>query len=187
MFDFESFPKYKAAAVQAGMVLRDPPEWFDMKASLDKAISLIGEASRNGARLIVFPELWLPGHPSPILAMAESGPERSVRGMWVEYLKHAMEVPGPEVAALCRAAKKAGAYVVMGFNERDTRFYGAMYNSVIYIGPQGEVLGVHRKIVNTAMERLFQVPGEGGANLRNIFATQVGRVGGSICCEYSGS
>jgi predicted amidohydrolase len=184
VFDYESFPRFKAAAVQAGMVLRDPPQWFDMKASLEKAVSLIEEAGRNGARLIVFPESWLPGHPHVVLSMGASV-LRDNRDVWVQYLKHSIEVPGPEVETLGKAARKAGAYVVMGINERDSKHYGKMYNSILFLGPQGEVLGTHRKISNTVTERLFHSPGPGGDNLRTVFDTELGRLGGSICCEHS--
>jgi predicted amidohydrolase len=184
MFDYESFPKFKAAAVQAGMVLRDAPEWFDIKASLDKVISLIDEAGRNGARLIVFPEGFLPGHPHAVFSMGTSV-LKDYHHLWVEYLKHSIEVPGPEVEALGRAAKKAGAYVVMGINERDKRYYGAMYNTILFLNPRGEVVGTHRKISNTVTERLFHAPGQAGNNLRTVFPTELGRLGGSICNEHS--
>lgn len=184
MFDFSSFPKFKAAAVQAGMVLKDPPHYFDLDASLEKAVSLIDEAGKKGARLIVFPEEWLPGHQHVVLGMAMSI-LKEYKDVWVQYLKHGIEVPGREVEVLCRAARRAGAYVVMGINERDGRRYGAMYNSVLFIDPQGKVLGMHRKINNTSTERLFHCPGQGGDNLRTVFQTEVGRLGASICCEHS--
>lgn len=184
MFDYETFPKYKVAAVQAGMVLKDPPDYFDLKASLEKAVGLIEEAAKNGARLIVFPEGWLPGHQHVVLAMGKSV-LKEYQDVWVQYLKHTVEVPGPEVEVLGRAARKAGAYVVIGINERDTKYYGRMYNSILFLNPQGEVVGVHRKISNTVTERLFHAPGPGGDNIRTVFPTELGRIGGSICNEHS--
>ncbi len=184
MFDYESFPKFKAAAVQAGMVMRDAPEWFDLKASVSKAVSLIDEAGRNGARLIVFPEGFLPAHSHVAFSMGTSV-LKEYQSLWVEYLKNSVEVPGPEVEALAKAAKKAGAYVVMGINERDKKYYGAMYNSILFLDPRGEVVGVHRKISNTVTERFFHSPGSGGDNLRTVFPTELGRLGGSICNEHS--
>lgn len=59
----ERQPVFKAAAVQAGSIFRDAPAWFDTQATLAKAVRLIEEAADNGARLIVFPETWLPGFP----------------------------------------------------------------------------------------------------------------------------
>lgn len=184
MFDYESHPIFKVAAVQAGMVLKDPPQWFDLKASLEKAINLIDEAGKEGARLIVFPEEWLPGHQTVVLSMGTSV-LKDQQDLWVEYLKNSIEVPGPEVEDLRKAARRAGAYVVMGISERDKKHYGAMYNSILFLNPLGEVMGAHRKISNTLTERLFHTPGQGGDNLRTVFPTELGYLGGSICNEHS--
>jgi predicted amidohydrolase len=73
----------------------------------------------------------------------------------------------------------------MGINERDGNFQGRMYNAILYLGAGGEVLGVHRKICNTVNERFFHTPGDGGANLKTVFQTEIGNIGGSICGEHS--
>lgn len=176
------FPKYKAAAIQAGPVVRDAPEYFDAQATLDKAVSLIHEAGRNGARLIVFPEAWMPCFSYWSLDFNERD---AFRDIWAKYLWSSVEVPGPETAALCAAAKSTGAYVVMGINERDRRFQGRMYNSILYVSPSGEIMGTHRKICNTVQERFFHTPGGGGDNLKTVFKTGIGNLGGSICGEHT--
>ena len=94
-------------------------------------------------------------------------------------------MPGRETEVLGKAAKKANAYVTMGINERDKRFQGRMYNSILYLNQNGEVMGVHRKICNTHGERLFHTPGDGGDNLKTVFETAIGYLGGSICGEHS--
>ena len=105
--------------------------------------------------------------------------------IWAKYLWSSIEVPGPETEALCAAAKFADAYVVMGINERDKIFQGRMYNSILYLSPSGEILGTHRKICNTSQERFFHTPGDGGDNLKTVFQTEVGNIGGSICGEHA--
>ena len=95
-----------------------------------------------------------------------------------------MEVPGRETEALCTAAKRANAYVVIGINERDKRFPARMYNSILYLSPRGEVIGTYRKICPTLQERLFHTPGDGGDNLKSVFRTEIGNIGGSICGEH---
>ena len=177
------FPKYKAAAVQAGPIFRDAPQYFDLEATLEKAVGLIEEAGREGARLIVFPECWLPCFPYWSLDL--TGDRAVFADMWAKFLWSSVEVPGPETQVLGQAAKKANAYVVMGINERDRRFRNSMYNSLLYLDPQGEVLGVHRKICNTVQERFFHTPGDGGENLSAVFPTEIGRLGGSICGEHA--
>ena len=176
------FPQFKVAAVQAGSVLRDAPEWFDTEATLAKGISLVEEAGNSGARLVVFPETWLPCFPYWSNDHTDPVP---FRDMWAKYLWSSIVVPGKETEALCQAARRANAYVAMGINERDAAFPGRMYNSILYISAKGEILGTHRKICNTVNERLFHVPGDGGDNLKTVFRTDIGNIGGCICGEHS--
>lgn len=175
-------PLFKSAAVQAGPIFKDEPQWFDLDATLDKAIGLIDEAGRNGARLIVFPECWLPGYPYWSLDLAAVP---TFMDMWAKFLWSSVEVPSRETEALCAAAKRANAYVVIGINERDKRFQGRMYNSILYLSPHGEVIGTHRKICITMQERFFHTAGDGGDNLKTVFRTEIGNMGGSICGEHS--
>src|SRR3972149_9427634 len=176
----KEYPVFKAAAVQAAPVFKDKPVYFDSRATLAKAIDLITGAARNGAQLIVFPETFLPGFPYWSLNMTK-GPEWS--GIWVEYLRHSIEVPGEETAILCQAARSAKSCVVMGINERDSKYEGRMYNSILFINKEGEVKGVHRKINPTIQEMLYHTRGDGGANLR-VFDTTLGRMSGVVCGEH---
>jgi predicted amidohydrolase len=175
------YPLLKVAAVQAAPIVRDAPQWFDLDSSLDKAIGLIEEAGGKGARLIVFPECWLPCYPYWSLDLNE---RPTFIDIWAEFLWSSVEVPSRETEALCAAAKKANAYVVMGINERDKRFQGRMYNSILYLSPRGEIIGTHRKICITVWERFFHTPGDGGDNLKAVFKTEIGNIGGSICGEH---
>ncbi len=180
MFQYNPYPKFKAAAVQAGSVFRDAPQWLDVRATLEKSTRLIDEAGGNGARLIVFPELFLPGYPYWSLDFNEG----TFGLIFSEYLRNSIEVPGPETEALGNAARRANAYVVIGINERDKKYQGRMYNSILYINPGGEVMGVHRKINITVQELFFHTPGQGGDNLKLVFPTEIGNLGGSICGEH---
>jgi len=175
------YPRFKVAAVQAGPIVRDAPQWFDLESTLDKATGLIDEAGRQGARLIVFPECWLPCYPYWSLDLTD---RPTFRDIWAKFLWSSVEVPSRETEALCAAAKRANAYVVVGINERDKRFKGRMYNSILYLSPRGEVIGTHRKICITVQERLFHTPGDGGDNLKTVFRTEIGNIGGSICGEH---
>src|SRR6266851_4694305 len=130
-------PSFKAAAVQASPVYLDP------KATTQKACSLIREAARNGAQLVAFPEAFVPGYPywnwmtDPVTGSA-----------WFERLARAsVLVPGPEIALLSQAARRAGTWVVIGVNERVPHSLGALYNTLVFIGADGAYLGKHRKLV----------------------------------------
>jgi nitrilase len=182
MFVNTNYSRFKVAAIQASPVVRDAPDWFDLKSTLDKATSLIFEASRNGARLIVFPETWLPCYPYWSFDFTDRA---TFRDLWAAYLWNSIEVPSGETEALGEAAKKANAYVAIGINERDKNFQGRMYNSILYLNPNGEVMGTHRKICNTHVERIFHTPGNGGDNLKAVYKTDIGYIGGSICGEHS--
>lgn len=178
---YHDYPRFKAAAVQASPVVRNAPQWFDLESTLDKAINLIAEAGRKGARLIVFPECWLPCYPYWSLDLTDRS---GFAEIWAHFLWSSVEVPSQETEALGEAAKKANAYVVIGINERDKIFPGRMYNSILYLSPRGEVIGTHRKICITVQELFFHTPGDGGENLRAVFKTEIGNIGGSICGEH---
>lgn len=167
----DTFPKTRAAAVQAA------PVFLDREATLDKAVALIGEAGRHGAELIVFPEVFLPGYPywNRIELVLKTA------GYFTELLKNAVSVPGPVTERLGAAARKAGAYVVMGINERPDNTLGTLYNTNLVIGPQGEIVLKHRKLMPTAVEKLVWGVGDGGS-LR-VLDTPIGRLGTLICGE----
>jgi len=166
-----AYPKFRAAAVQAA------PQFLDTPATVDKACRLIAEASAHGAELIAFPEVFVSAYPywNWTMTPVEGGP-------WFEKLFHAaIDVPGPEVAALCAAARAADAHVVIGVNERDPYSLGTLYNSVLFISNTGELLGVHRKLVPTWAEKLTWAGGD-GSSLR-VYDTGIGRLGGLACGE----
>jgi nitrilase len=165
------FPKFTAAAVQAA------PVWLEAQATAEKAVSLIKQATDKGARLIVFPEVFLPGYPywnwitDPVTGSA-----------WFERLVRAsVFLDGPEIALICEAAASAKAYIVIGINERSTHSLGVLYNTLVFIGPDGQILGRHRKLVPTWAEKLTWTGGD-GSSLR-VYDTEIGPLGGLACGE----
>ena len=166
----------RVAAVQAA------PVFLDRDATIEKAVSLIGEAAAGGAGLVAFPETWIPGYPAWIFGAAgwDDAAQKRVFG---RLSANAVEVPSPAVDVLCRAAKKAGVVVAMGMTERDARASrGTLYNSILYVSDLGQVLGVHRKLMPTHAERI--VWGQGDGSTLHVFETPVGRVGGLACWEH---
>ncbi len=167
----------KVAVVQAAPVL------FDREASTDKVCALIAEASSQGARLILFPEAFIPVYPRGLsfgMVVGSRTPEG--RQMWGRYWENSVDVPGPVCDRIGEAARIAGAYVAVGVMERDGDFGGGtLYCSLLYFGPDGRLLGKHRKLKPTAAERL--VWGEGDGSTLTVVDTEFGRVGGLICWE----
>src|SRR5512138_301688 len=130
---------FTVAAVQAA------PVFLDRDATIEKACDLIAEASRNGARLVAFPESYIPTYPDWIWAVPAG--EDGLQGeLYAELLDQSVTIPSDATDRLCRAARQAGAYVAIGMSERNAEASNAsMYNTLLYIDPQGQILGKHRK------------------------------------------
>ncbi len=167
------YPKLKVAAVQAA------PVFLNREATVEKACGLIKAAGAAGARIVVFPECFIPGYPEWLRFYPFSHPMCLRFGK--ELFNHSVEVPSPATDELGRAAKEAGSYVVMGLNERRPGMIGTMYNSMLFISKDGSILGKRQKLMPTQTERL--VHGIGcGSGLRT-FPTEYGPIGGLMCSE----
>lgn len=172
--------KVTAAIIQA------KPEYLDLKNSVEKAIHYIEEAAGKGAELITFGETWLTGYPTwidhvPKAGLWDYGPTKEVYALLRE---NSPTVPGKEIDSIAETAKNHGVTVVMGLNERvdHGKGNGTLYNSLITIGSDGQLLNHHRKLVPTFTERLIW--GQGDGDGLNAVDTNVGRVGGLICWEH---
>ena len=160
------------AAVQAA------PIYLDSLATARKAAEKIGEAERQGAWLAVFPETFIPGNPDFIdrtmpLSDAYLAFER-------RFFESAVTVPGPETDIIGEACRQHQMTVAIGVTERPARA-GTLYNTLLYVGPDGSILGRHRKIMPTYSERMVWGMGD-GTTLRTI-ETPNGIIGGLICWE----
>lgn len=171
----DAYPVVKVAAVQAASV------FLDREGSTDKACRLIREAGRNGARMIGFPEGFIPAH--PVWYHHHSATGALSNRLATELFKNSIEIPGPETDALCAAARDAQAYVVIGVCEKRPRTLGTMFNSQVYIAPDGTLIGKHQKIMPTVGERLVHMGGFG--DTFGAFQTEFGPMSGLICGENS--
>ncbi len=160
------------AAIQA------TPVFLDRDATVDRVISLTKEAAGGGADLVVFPEAFVPGYPDWVWRTTPWAAPSS--GLYQRLLDQSVTVPGPAVEAMAAAARDAGVYMAVGIDEREPAG-STIYNSLLYLDPAGEVLGVHRKLMPTGGERLVWGYGDGSGLVS--FETPFGRVGGLICWE----
>jgi len=153
---------FTAAAVQIA------PVYLDRDASVEKAAEIIAEAAGGGATLVAFPESWLPGYPAWIYGRAgwEDGVSKDI---FARLHRNAVEVPGPATDRLCQAARQA-------------KTHGTLYNSQLFISDQGEIAGLHRKLMPTHAERIIWGQGDGSGLV--VAGLSVGRVGGLICWEH---
>jgi nitrilase len=163
----------RAAVVQAGAVP------FDTEACVDKAVRLVGDASALGAKVMVFPEAFIPGYPKGVnYGLVVGARDPAGREEFRHYLEAAIEVPGPQTQRLAEAAAAHGVYVVIGVIERDG---GTCYCTVLFFGPDGTLLGKHRKLMPTVMERVIW--GFGDGSTLTVVDSPYGRIGSVICWE----
>ena len=167
----------QVAVVQASPVL------FDHDATVDKTCQLIDEAALQGAQLILFPEAFIPCYPRGLsfgMVVGSRSPEG--RALWQRYWENSVEVPGPATETLGEAADAADVYLAIGITERASHFgKGSLYCTLLYFGPDGSLLGKHRKLKPTGAERLIW--GEGDGSTLVALETQLGTIGGLICWE----
>ena len=167
----------KGAVVQTASVL------FDTPRTLEKLADLTRDAATTGAELIVFPEAFVGGYPKGLDFGARLG-MRSPEGrdMFRRYYDAAINVPGPETELIGEAAAAANAHMVVGVIERDTQTSGGtLYCTALFFGPDGALLGKHRKLMPTALERL--VWGFGDGSTLPAPKTDIGTLGAVICWE----
>ncbi len=169
------FKKYVAAVVQAA------PVFLDGAATTEKACRLIREAGKKSARLVVFPEAWIPTFPHWPRALPKGERDLSQEA-WVRLYQQSVEIPGRETRALGEAARDAGCYVIIGVNEKSKEAGATLYNTLLFLGDQGQMVGKRRKLLPTYEERCCW--GSGGSSDLPVFETPLGNLGGLICGEH---
>ncbi|HEY72946.1 MAG: nitrilase [Anaerolineaceae bacterium 4572_32.2] len=171
----ESF--VKVAVVQAAPIL------FDREATVVKTCRLTAEAAAQGAQVILFPEAFIPAYPRGLgFGTVVGGRSPAGRLTWQRYWANGVDVPGPATESLGAAARQAGVYLAVGVIERDSQFSrGTLYCTLLYFGPDGRLLGKHRKLKPTAAERIIW--GEGDGSTLTAIETEFGKIGGLICWE----
>ncbi len=163
----------KVAVVQASSVP------FEAEACVDKAVRLIGEAAATGGKVILFPEAFITGYPKGVtFGQTVGARDAAGREEFRLYLNSAIEVPGPQTERLGKAAAAHKSYVVIGVIEREL---GTCYCTVLFFGPDGKLLGKHRKLMPTAAERTIW--GFGDGSTLTVVDTPYGRIGSVICWE----
>ncbi|MFQ5822577.1 MAG: carbon-nitrogen hydrolase family protein [bacterium] len=157
------------------------PVFLDQKATVEKACEFINEAGRKDAKLIVFPEVFIPTYPDWVWVVP--GSKKAIfNELYAELIENAVTIPDEATNQLCRAAKNSKIHVVIGINERNTEASNAsLFNTLLYIDARGNILGKHRKLVPTGGERLMWAQGDGST--LNAFDTPFGKLGGLICWE----
>jgi nitrilase len=160
-------------------VIQDSPVVLNREATLEKVHSLTNRAAREGARLVVFPEAFVSAYLKGFDFGAKIG-LRTAEGRenFRRYYESAVDVPGPACDALGKAARDGQIFLIIGVIERDG---GTLYCTVLFFSPDGGLMGKHRKLMPTGMERL--VWGFGDGSTLPVFDTPLGKIGSVICWE----
>ncbi len=162
-------PKFRAAVVQAA------PVFLDLDAGITKAIGLMKEASSKGAKLIAFPETWLPGYPWFIWLDSPAWGMQFIQ----RYHDNSLVYGSPQAERLAQAAKDHQIMVVMGHSEKSG---GSLYMGQWIIDAEGRTVATRRKLKPTHVERTIY--GEGDGSDLTVYDTDLGRVGALCCWEH---
>jgi nitrilase len=163
-------------------IVQQAPVFLDRAATLDKAVSAVAAAAGAGARLVVFPEAFVPGYPAWLWRLRPGDDMAVTEQLHARLRANAIDLNADDLAPLYQAAREHQVTLVCGVDERDTDFSrGTLYNTVVTIGPDGRLLNRHRKMMPTNPERM--VWGFGDASGMKAVDTPCGRVGALICWE----
>jgi predicted amidohydrolase len=162
----------------------------EVAATLDEGLAitrdLAQKAARDGAKLIAFPETWLPGYPAWLDHCRDAGlwNHAPTKKVFARMADASVDVDGASGAALSKIAADVSVTLIVGVTERveSGPGRGTLYNSLLTYGPDGALLNHHRKLVPTFTERL--VWGTGDTAGLKAAATPAGRVGGLVCWEH---
>lgn len=163
-------------------IVQKTPVFLDKQKTIDLAVASIEEAAANGANLVVFTECFIPGYPTWIWRLRPGGDWGLSEELHQRLLRNAIDVDSSDLQPLYEAARKHKLTVVCGIEERDNKLSrSTLYNTVITIGPEGELLNRHRKLMPTNPERM--VWGFGDASGLKVVETDAGRIGSLMCWE----
>ena len=159
----------RVAAVQIAPDLDTPG------GTVSKVLAVLSEAADKGARLVVFPETFIPWYPyfSFVLPPVVTGAEH------IRLYENAVVVPGPVTEAVAAVAKRRNIVVALGVNERD---HGSLYNTQLVFDADGRLALKRRKITPTYHERMIWGQGDGSG--LTVVNTAVGRIGALACWEH---
>ncbi len=161
-------------------VVQASPIMFQKDACVEKVLQYIDACAENGAELIVFPELFIPGYPYGMTYGFTVG-SRTQEGRkdWKTYYDNSILANGAQMQKIAQAAAKKNVYVSIGYSERD-EVTATLYNSNMMISPDGQMLN-HRKLKPTGAERV--VWGDADKEYFPVMDTPWGPMGNLICWE----
>jgi nitrilase len=163
-------------------IVQQPPVLLDRGRTLAAAVTHLHTAAASGAKLVVFPETYIPGYPAWIWRLRPGADHDLTSEIHSQLVDNSIDLAADGLKPLREAAADLGLVVICGVHERDGAFgRSTLYNTVVTIGADGAILNRHRKLVPTNPERM--VWGQGDASGLRVTETPLGRVGALICWE----
>ena len=163
-------------------LVQTPPVLLDRGGTIEKAVALVGEAAANGADLVVFPETFIAGYPIWMWRLRPGGDMSLTNELYGMLFDNAVDLESDDLGLLKEASKEHSVTLVCGMNERDGSLSrSTLYNTVVVIGSDGNILNRHRKLMPTNPERM--VHGFGDASGLQVVDTPAGRIGTLLCWE----
>lgn len=167
--------KVKVGVVQA------TPALFDIEKTVQIVIDWIEKGSKDGCELLLFPESFIPCYPRGLDFDSVVGrrTEKS-RNQWLDYWENSIETSSPHIQKISNAIRKVGIFVALGVTERES-VGGSLHCTLLYFDKDGNLIGKHRKLKPTGLERYIWSESDGSTLVS--FDTEVGKIGGLICWE----
>jgi nitrilase len=163
-------------------IVQKSPALLDKKKTVLNAAAMVEEVANNGAQMVIFPEAFIPGYPAWIWRLRPGGDWGLTEQIHARLLDNAVNLNSDDVTPLCDAAAKHNVTIVCGIDERESQLSQAtLYNTVIVIDADGQLINRHRKLMPTNPERM--VWGFGDASGLKVVDTPIGRIGTLICWE----
>jgi nitrilase len=155
---------------------------LDREKTIEKAVALVAEVAAEGAELVIFPETFIPGYPVWMWRLRPGADMSLTNELYGRLFDNAVNLEGDDLAPLQNAAKEYSVTVVCGMNEREGAVSrGTLFNTVVVIDADGEIVNRHRKLMPTNPERM--VHGFGDASGLRVIETPAGRIGTLLCWE----
>lgn len=162
---------FKVASVSAS------PVFMDLDATIEKAVTIIADAASQGAELVAFPEVFVPGFPYWVFLDSPMKHSHLYRLLY----KNSLDVTSYHMRKIQETAKMHGIAVSLGFNEVTERQFGTIWNTNVLINEYGNIVSRHRKLVPTFAEKLVWAYGDG--NGMGVYRLNGMNVGALICGE----
>ncbi|RAI92160.1 carbon-nitrogen hydrolase family protein [Algoriphagus yeomjeoni] len=162
-------------------VVQATPALFDLEKSVDLVISWIEKGANDGCQLLLFPESFIPCYPRGLDFDAIIGRRTDKsRNQWLDYWNNSVEVFSESIRKISEAIQKANLFVGLGITEKES-IGGSLYCSLLYFDNLGKLMGTHRKLKPTGLERYIWAESDGSTLVS--FDTQLGKIGGLLCWE----